>query len=241
MTPHSRPTRQTRRPLPVSCQGGSAPRSAICGSPPATPAGPRPRSPPWPSPLRTSSCAGHLPKDGAIAVPSGARPRFRRAASPNPRALTRFGSARIIRGAQRPRRRSGRCCLGTETRWIENGDTRRGDESSRQLAAGSWQRAGSEGKRGVDWSIRQLVNWGRRMMNSWQQAVGSWKGAHGREHWCCLGRPLQWRPPPFCPPRTPSASASAVPARPALGAQWSGWASEAGFRIPVEACGCPPG
>ena len=31
-------------------------------------------------------------------------------------------------------------------------------EASWQAAAGSWQRAGSEGKRGVDWSIRQLVN-----------------------------------------------------------------------------------
>jgi hypothetical protein len=34
-------------------------------------------------------------------------------------------------------------------------------EASWQAAAGSWQRAGSEGKWGVDWSIWQLVNWGK--------------------------------------------------------------------------------
>jgi hypothetical protein len=54
---------------------------------------------------------GTFPKDVAIAVPSAARPRFRRAASSNPRAVTRFGSAGIVRRARRARRRSGAAVL----------------------------------------------------------------------------------------------------------------------------------
>ena len=38
--------------------------------------------------LKSSSWAGHLPKDGAIAVPPAPHPRSRRGPCPNPRATT---------------------------------------------------------------------------------------------------------------------------------------------------------
>jgi len=194
--PDPRAPSQTCPPLPFSSQGGSPPRSAICGSPPATPAGPGSRDPPWPTPLRTSSRAGHFPKDGAIAVPSAARPQFRRASSLHPRAVTHFGSARIVRGVRRAWFRPGRWCLGRETWWNENRDTRRGDESSRQLAVGSGREA-----KGGGVSIGRLGNWSigeRRTKSSAQRAEYSGQRSainraalEDRGEWA-LGRRVNW-------------------------------------------------
>jgi hypothetical protein len=140
--PDSRAPSQTCPAAPLSSQGGRAPHSGSREASLGAPAGPRPRDPPSPSPLRTSLRAGHFPKDGAIAVPSWMHRNSRRAVSPNPRAVTRFGRARIVRGALRARHGPGRCCLGRETPRNENGDTGGRLAGRRQLAVRSEREAG---------------------------------------------------------------------------------------------------
>ena len=75
------------------------------------------------------------------------RLRPRRAASPNPRAVTRLPGARSLRGTRRARRRWRRCCRGMETRRNTKRDTGRGDESRGHLAVGSQERRRGEGSR----------------------------------------------------------------------------------------------
>jgi hypothetical protein len=123
--PDPRAPSQTRPTPPFPSQGRSAPCSATCGSPPAVPGGPKPRGPPWPTTFKSSSCVGRRPKDGAIAVPPAAETRSHRASSPNPRAMTRFRSARTVRWVRRVRRRWRRCCRRKETRRNTMGDTGR--------------------------------------------------------------------------------------------------------------------
>ena len=100
---------QTCPPPPYSSQGSRAPRSAARGSSPATPAGPRPRDPPRPIPLPSSTRVGHLPTDGASAVPPLVRPRSRYALAPKPhgmahlgRVRTAYGARCLLRGRRRP-------------------------------------------------------------------------------------------------------------------------------------------
>jgi hypothetical protein len=82
----------------------------------------------------------------------------RRAASPNPRAVTRLPGARSLRGTRRTRRRWRRCCRGMETRRNTKRDTGRGDESRGHLAAGSQERRRGEGSRGDRESGRRERN-----------------------------------------------------------------------------------
>lgn len=91
---------QTGPPPPYSSQGSRAPRSAARGSSPATPAGPRPRDPPRPIPLPSSTRVGHLPTDGASAVPLLVRPRSRSALGPKPHGMAHLGRVRTVGGAR---------------------------------------------------------------------------------------------------------------------------------------------
>jgi hypothetical protein len=154
--PDPRAPSQTYRAPPFSSQGGSAPRSGTLGSPPgSTRRSKTSRSAMTTTPLRSSTCAVRIPKDGAIAVPSANRLRSRRAVSAQSLVIARLRSVRFVAWLDEP-------AAGKEAAVLEerHGGTRIETPGGETRAAGSLQLAvGSEREaRGRGVSIGQLVN-----------------------------------------------------------------------------------
>ena len=141
--PDPRTPSQTCLTPPFPSQADFAPRSATRESHPAVPAGPRPVDPPRPTPLRSSACARHFSKDGAIAVPRSAPLPSGRVPRPDPRAITHFERARNIREARKKRRRFGSPVAERRHPGARKGDTGGRTAGSGQLAGGRRRKAQS--------------------------------------------------------------------------------------------------